>query len=167
MFLCNVIFNFSLRHSEHFLLFVLYAWCVPKLSHMWLNDFLWFAYRSLNAVSQIRRSILVFEFSSGDVMSTLYKMLLLRQFSFRGHYGIVMQLQVLLSIVDDGWNIFLFPIEKSFLLQFPQNASRKTTVSRILAGFSFPVAHHYYHYIKKIFPGLCFLPVTWGKSKVF
>ena len=77
LFLCNAIFSFSFKHSEHLLLLVLYAWCLPKISHvmfalcllsfilqnsldssvfdlrfLWLNDFLWFVYLSLN-VSQI------------------------------------------------------------------------------------------------------------------
>ena len=76
--LCNAIFSFSFKHSEHLLLLVLYAWCLPKISHvmfalcllsftlqnlldssvsdlrfLWLNDFLWFAYLSLNVVFQI------------------------------------------------------------------------------------------------------------------
>ena len=78
LFLCNAVFSFSFKHSEHLLLLVLYAWCLPKISHvmfalcllsfilqnsldssvsdlrfLWLNDFLWFAYLSLNIVSQI------------------------------------------------------------------------------------------------------------------
>ena len=78
LFLCNATFSFSFKHSEHLLLLVLYALCLPKISHvmlalcllpfilqnyldssvshlrfLWLNDFLWFAYLSLNAVSQI------------------------------------------------------------------------------------------------------------------
>ena len=78
LFLCNAIFSFSFKHSEYLLLLVLYAWCLPKISHvmfalclfyfilqnlldssvsdlrfLWLKDFLWFAYLSLNVVSQI------------------------------------------------------------------------------------------------------------------
>ena len=76
--LCNTIFSFSFKHNEHLLLLVLYAWCLPKISHvmfalrllsfnfqnllessvsdLWflrLNDLLWFAYLSLNVVSLI------------------------------------------------------------------------------------------------------------------
>ena len=78
LFLCNAIFSFSFKHSEHLLLLVLYAWCVAKISHimfvlrllsfifqnsldssvsdlrfLWLNNFWWFAYLSLNVVLQI------------------------------------------------------------------------------------------------------------------
>ena len=63
--LCNTIFCFSFKHNEHLLLLMLYAWCLPKISHvmfalcllsfilqnsldssvsdlrfLWLNDFL-------------------------------------------------------------------------------------------------------------------------------
>ena len=72
------IFSFSFKHSEHLLLLVLYAWRLPRISYvmfalrllsfilqnsldssvsdlrfLWLNDFLWFAYLSLNVVWQI------------------------------------------------------------------------------------------------------------------
>ena len=77
LFLCKTIFSFSFNRNEHLLLLVLYAWCLPKISHvifalcllsfilqnslessvsdlrfLWLNDFLWFAYLSLNVVLQ-------------------------------------------------------------------------------------------------------------------
>ena len=32
--LCNTIFSFSFKHNEHLLLLVLYAWCLPKTSHV-------------------------------------------------------------------------------------------------------------------------------------
>ena len=32
--LCNTIFSFSFKHNEHLLLLVLYAWCLPKISHV-------------------------------------------------------------------------------------------------------------------------------------
>ena len=77
--LCAMLFSsFSFKHSEHLFLLVLYAWCLPKIFHvmfalcllsfilensldssvsdlrfLWFNDFLWFAYLSLNVVSQI------------------------------------------------------------------------------------------------------------------
>ena len=78
LFLCNAVFSFSFKHSEHLLLLVLYAWCLPKISHvmfalrlfsfifqnsldssesdlrfLWLNDFFWFMYLSLTIASQI------------------------------------------------------------------------------------------------------------------
>ena len=34
LFLCNAIFSFSFKNSEHLLLLVLYAWCLPKISHV-------------------------------------------------------------------------------------------------------------------------------------
>ena len=32
LFLCNAIFSFSFKHSEHLLLLALYVWCRPKIS---------------------------------------------------------------------------------------------------------------------------------------
>ena len=34
LFLCNAIFSFSFKHNEHLLRLVLYAWCLPKISHV-------------------------------------------------------------------------------------------------------------------------------------
>ena len=34
LFQCSAIFGFSFKHSEHLLLLVLYAWCLPKISHV-------------------------------------------------------------------------------------------------------------------------------------
>ena len=48
-------------------------------------------------------------------MFAWYKMLLLRHLSYRGHCDILMQLQVLLPIVGDGYRIFLL---RAFIIDF-------------------------------------------------
>ena len=50
---------------------------------------------------------MVSEFSPNGVMFAWYKTLLLRHLCCRGHCDILMQLQVLLPIVGDGYSIFL------------------------------------------------------------
>ena len=50
---------------------------------------------------------MVSEFSPNGVMFVWNKMLLLRHLCCRGHYDILMQLQVLLPIVGDCYRIFL------------------------------------------------------------
>ena len=88
-FSCNAIFSFSFKHSEHLLLFLLYAWYLPEISNvlftlhllsfifqnlldssvsdlrfLCLNNFSWFSYLKLNDVSQIPSGIPVWFLNS-------------------------------------------------------------------------------------------------------
>ena len=47
LFLCNGIFSFSFKHSEHLLLLVLYAWCLPKISRYVCTAFIVFYFPKL------------------------------------------------------------------------------------------------------------------------
>ena len=126
LFLCNAIFSFSFKHSEHLLLLVLYAWCLPKISQVMLAPRLLsfiFQISFDSSVSDLRFLSLwlsdfkccfintVVNFGSGfspnRVMFAWYKMLLLRHFCCRRQCGILMQLQVLLLLVGDWYGIFL------------------------------------------------------------
>ena len=64
-------------------------------------------YLSLNVLSKIPKQNLVSELFPTEIMSAWTRMLLLRQICCRGHCGILMQLQILLVIVDDGYSILL------------------------------------------------------------
>ena len=80
---------------------------LSDLGILWLNNFLWFAYQSLNIFSQMPLQTLVLQFSSIRVMFTWYKMLLLRHIWIRWHSTLLTQLQAPLPVVEDGSSIFL------------------------------------------------------------
>ena len=133
MFLCFWKQWFCAKHFvKTFLLLPFYGWFPPKipcvmcalqllyfifqnsseislsdLGILWLNNFLWFAYQSLNIFSQMPLQTLVLQFSSIRVMFTWYKMLLLRHIWIRQQSTLLTQLQVPLPVVEDESSIFL------------------------------------------------------------
>ena len=80
----------SSKHSKHLLLLVLYAWCLRKICNVML--------RCVYGLFFSKTCYITFAW---------YKILLLRHFWCRGHCSILMQLQILLPLVGDGYSIFL------------------------------------------------------------